>query len=428
MGSAPSFSLSSGYRLFLRHLLHAQQVLKALALCACFWAMGALPVQAETAYEEAMHAIAEGRLSDAEQLLTSLINNEPRHAGAWLDLAMLYCASGNKSGAERLFLEIEQQFAPPPAILEVISRQRQAGCSGRQAKTDYTFRLTWGHETNANQGASNPIYSFGTGLSQVDLMLMPAYLPKPDNFKATYFEVARELNPGGWASVVQLQTRNYDTLSQFNSNAIFWGAELPLTWRQWHFKNSAAIGGMTLGDRLYLKQQQLQFEIRPPLPLPPEWQASLSAGLKKFVYPTLPGFDAHWREVKATWAYAQPAFSIQGSASSVQDLQAGQRPGGDRTGRLAALGARFAWTPEWSSEVGLQNQNWVGERLYSPGLIDVLRKQQTQTKRVSMNWTYAHNQALILEYKDVKNDENISIFGYRNQQWLLHWQWLPFAK
>jgi len=33
-----------------------------------------------------------------------------------------------------------------------------------------------------------------------------------------------------------------------------------------------------------------------------------------------------------------------------------------------------------------------------------------------------------LEYKNVKNDENISIFGYRNKQWLLHWQWLPFAK
>jgi hypothetical protein len=392
------------------------------------WALCALPVHAETSYNDAMQAIAEGSLTKAEQLLTSLIKKEPRHAGAWLDLAMLYCASGNKAGAERLFLEIEQQFAPPPAILEVIARQRQAGCLGWEAKNEYTFRFTRGQETNANQGASNPIHSFGTGLSQVDLVLLPDYLPKPDNYRASYFEIAREITPEGLASVVQVQTRHYDTLLQFNSNSVFWGAELPLAWRQWNFKNSAAVGWMTLGDRLYLKQQQFQFEIRPPVLLPPEWLASVAAGLKKFTYPTLPGFDANWREVKATLGYFQPDFSAQLSTSSVQDLQAGQRPGGDRHGNLTALGVRKAWSPEWSSEIGFQRQKWVGERLYSPGLIDVLRQQHTQTKRISLNWSYAHNQVLILEYKHVKNDENISIFGYRNKQWLLHWQWLPFAK
>jgi hypothetical protein len=114
--------------------------------------------------------------------------------------------------------------------------------------------------------------------------------------------------------------------------------------------------------------------------------------------------------------------------SSVQDIQAGQRPGGDRRGSLKGLNLRRAWNSELASEFGLQSQSWSGERLYSPGLIDVLRQQQTKTKRLSLNWSYAHNQALILEYKNVKNDENISIFGYRNKQWLLHWQWLPFAK
>jgi hypothetical protein len=154
----------------------------------------------------------------------------------------------------------------------------------------------------------------------------------------------------------------------------------------------------------------------------------MAAGLKKFTYPTLPGFDANWRELKATGGYSQSDFSLQASVSSVQDLQAGQRPGGDRQGNLMALSVRKAWSTEWSSEFGIQKQNWLGERLYSPGLIDVLRRQKTLTQRASLNWSYEHNQAVILEYKDVKNDENISIFGYRNKQWLLHWQWLPFSK
>jgi hypothetical protein len=424
----PLFHCLSGLRLLRLSFIFCLRLLGSFGFGLCFWGLGALPAQADTPYNDAMQAIAEGRLTDAELLLTSLINNEPRHAGAWLDLAMLYCASGNKPGAERLFLEIEQQFAPPPAILEVIARQRQAGCTGWQAKNDYTVRFTWGRETNANQGASNPVYSFGSGLSQVDLMLLPDYLPKPDGFKATYFELARELTPKGLTSVVQFQTRNYDNLSQFNSHSLFVGAELPFFWRDWVFKNSAAAGWMTLSEQLYLRQQQLQFEVRPPLGLPPEWQASLATGFKKFGYPTLPGFDANWREFKGILGYSQPHYAIQINMSSVQDIQAGQRPGGDRRGNLKGLSLRRAWNSELASEFGLQSQSWSGERLYSPGLIDVLRQQHTKTKRLSLNWSYAHNQALILEYKNVKNDENISIFGYRNKQWLLHWQWLPFAK
>ena len=426
--SRPQFHSPSGLRLLPYFLNPLLRLLGNFVLCICLLSLGALPVRAGALYNDAMQAISEGRLVDAEQLLTSLIKDEPRHAGAWLDLAMLYCAAGNKGGAERLFLEIEQQFAPPPAILEVLARQRQAGCAGWQPKNDYTFRLTRGQETNANQGASNPIYSYGSGLSQIDLMLLPAYLPKPDGYTASYFEIAREIKPHGLATVLQLQTRNYDSLSQFNSNSVFLGAEFPLAWRQWSFKHSAAVGWMTLDEWLYLKQQVLQFEARPPLALPPEWQASIAAALKKFTYPTLPGFNANWREVKVSLGYAQPHYSIQSSVSSVQDIQAGQRPGGDRQGHLKGLRLRRAWSPEWSSELGWQSQNWVGERLYSPGLIDSRRLQETQIKSVSLNWSYAPNQALILEYKDVKNDENISIFGYRNKQWLLHWQWLPSSK
>ena len=421
------FHCSSGLRLLRHFLFSLLRLLGSFGLSFCVLSSTALPAHADTPYNEAMQAIAEGRLSDAERLLTSLIKDEPRHAGAWLDLAMLYCASGNKLGAERLFLDIEQQFAPPPAILDVISRQRLAGCKGWQARSEYTLRLTLGHETNANQGASNPLYAFGSGLSQVELVLLPAYLPKPDSYKATYFELTRQINPDGLAAVMQFQTRNYDNLSQLNSHSVFLGAELPIIWRNWLFKNSVAAGWMTLGEKLYLRQEQLQLEARPPIGLPPEWQASVAAGSKKFGYPTLPGFDAQWREVKGMLSYTQPNYAIQTSLSSVQDVQSGQRPGGDKRGNLKGLSLRRAWNSEWSSELGLQSQTWVGERLYSPGLIDVLRQQQTLTKRMNLNWSYAHNQALILEYKEVKNDENISIFGYRNKQWLLHWQWLPFA-
>ena len=379
-------------------------------------------------YSEAMLAISQGRLNDAQALLTTLIRDQPRHAGAWLDLAMLYCASANADEAERLFQEIEQDFQPPPAIREVIARQRLAGCHGWQAKRDVTVRLSRGAESNANQGASNPIFSFGSGLSQVDLTLLPAYLPQADRYSNLYLEAAQELTSAGASAVVQLQSRHYDHLSDYNTTALFVGAEQPLRWGSWGFRNAASLGMMTLGRQLYLKQSQVQIEVLPPLNLPANWQASMAAGLKLFNYPALIGFNARWTEARAGLNYKSANLWLQSSLSVVQDTQSGQRPGGDRIGTLAALSARAVLQAPWSGEVGVQTQHWQGDRLYSPGLIDVRRVQNTQMLRLALSYQLPHDQTLVLEYKDVKNSESISIFGYRNQQLQLHWLWQPLRK
>ena len=124
-------------------------------------------------YGEAMLAIANGRIADAEKILAVLAAAEPSHAGAWLDLAMLYCAVGNSASAAHLFTEIERRFAPPPAILEVMERQREGGCEGGRPKSDFTLRLGRGFEINVNQGASSPNFSFNDGIRQIALVLLP---------------------------------------------------------------------------------------------------------------------------------------------------------------------------------------------------------------------------------------------------------------
>ena len=379
-------------------------------------------------YGEAMLAIADGRIADAEKILVALAAMaaaEPGHAGAWLDLAMLYCAVGNSVSAAHLFTEIERRFAPPPAILEVMERQREGGCGGGRPKSDLTLRLGRGFESNVNQGASSPNFSFNNGISQIELVLLPEYLPRGDRFTQLSAELLRDFSLSGPTGVVQFQSKQYDNLSSYSYGSLFLGLDKPWQWGEWGLRAAGSTGFMTLGNKVYLKQNQLQMEVTPPLPLSKEWQLRLTGILNSTAYASLEGFDAQWREARATLSHHSEDWLLQASASSVQDQARGQRPGGNRAGMLAGLQGRMNLGKGVTAELGWQLQNWAGSRDYFPGLLDTPRLQRTRTFRASTTFPLSAEHALVLEFRDTRNHENISIFDYRNRTVQLNWQWQP---
>jgi hypothetical protein len=376
-------------------------------------------------YREAMLAITEGRLADVQKALTALSQETPRHAGAWLDLAMLYCAVGNAPAAEALFVEIERRYDPPRPILDVIASQRTLGCLGWQPKQNTLLRLGRGFESNVNQGARSPNLSVGSGSSQIDLVLLPEFLPLSDQFTNLSADVSRELAPDGTTGVVQFQSKNYDKLSKYNTSSLFVGLERPWRWADWGLRAAGATGFMTLGSQIYLTQTQLQLAVVPPLPLPENWQVGVSESVSLISYPTLTGYDARWWETRGTLTYRGVASLWQASASALQDNGTGQRPGGDRTGVFAGLQGRLDLGHNVRGELGWQLQRWQGERAYFPGLIDDKRVQKTQVLRAAAVFPLSEQQAVVLEYKNTKNDENIATFNYRDQVLQLSWQWQP---
>lgn len=374
-------------------------------------------------YRDAMLAITEGRLADAERALASLLAGEPRHAGAWLDLAMLYCAAGNAATAEVLFTEIEGRFSPPPPILAVIAQQRKLGCSGWQAKNHVMVRLGRGYQGNVNQGALHTNFSIGSGDRQIDLVLLPGYLPHSDGFTNLSVEFVRDLSSSGATGFLQFQHRNYDRLSDYNTSVFFAGAEHPWRWGAWGLRATGSIGAMTLGGQLYLKQTQLQLALEPPIPLPASWQLGVSAGWNSVRYATLSSFDAQWWETRGTLSYRRGEVWLQSSLSVVQDQQSGHRAGGDRTGTLASVQGRMSLGSQVMGELGWNLQRWRGEHNYLPGLIDVRRQQNTRTLRAAAIYPLDGRSAWVLEWKNTENDENISVFSYRDRVLQLSWQW-----
>lgn len=385
------------------------------------------PDAAPDLYQDAMLSIVDGRLEDAEKALATLTETEPRHAGAWLDLAMLYCAAGNTAAAEKLFVEIERRFAPPPPILEVMAYQRKRGCAGPQTSQKATVRLGRGTESNVNQGAHNPNFTIGSGVNQIDLVLLPSYQPRSDQYNQLSGEWVSERSPYGATGVVQFQTRTYDQLTNFNSTSLFLGVERPWRWGNWGVRVAGSAGLMTLDNQLYVKQNQLQMEVVPPLPLPANWKFGVTGSWSMLDYPTLSGFDAQWWETRGALTYRKDNTWFQVSASAVQDRATGQRPGGDRVGMFGSVQGRMSLGNRVLGEAGWQLQSWQADGVFSPGLIDVRRAQNTSIFRLAATLPIDTQQAVILEFRDTQNYENISIFEYRNQAVQLSWQWNFFT-
>ena len=374
-------------------------------------------------YLEAMQLIANGQKQEAIDALVRIIRDKPEHAGAWLDLAILQCEMGHAEEADRLFAEIVAHFQPPPAIMEVIARRRAQGCDGWQPASRMSFMLGRGADNNVNQGASTSYFTLGSGNSRIELQLLPEYLPKSDRFTTLSAEYARDLSAVGTMGFVQFQARHNDALTRYNTTMIAVGAEHPWHIGNWGIRGGAVMAALSLGDRLYQKQHQLQARISPPLPLPENLQFGLSTGVTHVTYPTQANFDANIWETRGLLNYYAQQTQVQASLGYSSDRASAARPGGDRQGWLASMQGHTRIADEIFGELGWSRQTWRSESAYSPGLIDQSRNQTIDILRGGLIIPVAARQAIRIELRDVKNRENISILQYNNRVLLLNWQW-----
>lgn len=401
------------------------KVFFAATLCVGWPVLADTPPQKTNAalYQEAMEALAAGRYGEAREALQRLVREEPEHAGAWLDIAILQCSIGSAAEAEALFSAIENRFSPPPAILEVIAQQRGRGCQRSKPHGYARFRLGRGIDDNVNQGASNPNFSIGSGNNLVSLVLSPEFAPKSDQFTALSAEYIDALSAAGTLGFVQFQSRQYDTLSRFNLSSLTAGVEQPWRLGDWALRGSASLGLITLGGALYQRQGQLQLQVTPPLKLPKGWELGAIGGWTSVAYPSLTGFNSQLWESRGVLTYRHADLLAQASAGYAFDHGTEQRPGSDRSGMVASLMGRMRLSGEIMGELSWNRQNWEGRRAYSPGLIDQRRQQDTRLLRAAVIVPLTAQQAIHVELRDVRNRENISLFEYEGRLLQISWQW-----
>lgn len=372
----------------------------------------------EELYRAALRALADGRLEDASAMLQRVVSQEPRHAGAWLDLAISQCELGNAAEAERLFTRLERNFTLPPGIVETIARYRATGC-GKPAPSPqdaaWLLAATRGHDTNVNQGASDPRFTIGTGSTQTEYELDPAFLPKPDSFSQLAGSYLRPLGGSNTNAIVQVYSRWHDHEREQDTASVLGALDHTWTAGDWRLRGMAALGYVTLDRTLYQRQQQFQARLTPPLKLPKEVEFTLYGNLSRVIYPTRSAYDGNTLELGAIGGYRAKHSLTQATLTRLYDNSFAGRPGGDRDGWFGSL----QWSGDVSSrlslEAGLTRQRWRSEAIYSPGLIETRRLQNTTTVRAAAQWQLWPHTSVVLEWRDTFNHENISLFQYNSR-------------
>jgi hypothetical protein len=405
------------------------------ALCAMLLGAGGAPARAQTGappapeslkrdlYQDALLSIAEGRRSDASHELMLLLEKEPRHAGAWLELALTQCALGHADEAERMFAIIETRFDPPPAFIQMIAEVREQGCNRWQPYSSSSLAVGRGIDQNVNQGARTANYVIDAPGGQIEYVLSDDFRPKHDQYTLLSGDYTREVTPNGSLGFVQFQARRNDHLHAYDTGSLFTGIETPWRFDRWTLRTTGTVGLVSLGGQLYQRQAQLQARVGPPLRMPSGTQFNLIAGITYADFQTLTNFNSNTFELRGLVTHRSSATFASASLGYLQDRALAQRPGGDRDGWFGNVLLRRNLGPRLSGEIAYTRQDWNSKLPYSPGLIEQVRAQATQVLRANLAYALSKNQSLQLEARVVRNRENISIFQYNNSQLQLSWQW-----
>jgi hypothetical protein len=406
----------------------ARRAARLVGLCLVLFAGGQLAA-AQDLYAEALEAVARNDSQAATELLAQLVRQQPDHAGAWLDMAMLYCSAGYTQQAMPLFDAIEHRFAPPPGILELIKLQRASGC---QPSTPvdvaapsgaWRVQLGRGFESNVNQGARDLNVSLPGAAGPLELQLTPDSGAQGDGLTALDLDASLPLGGAGAQARAVWQSRRHDSLQRFDMQALTLGASQPWKTTHWRGQLEASASWMRLGDALYQRVAGVRVAAGPWQRLPAGWQADVSGGWTRTQYPTARNFDAQRVDVRGVLAYAAPGWSGHLLAGLQRDAPLAARPGGRRQGWSAEWGVRWPVAGTAVAELGASAQSWQDAQPYAPGLIDRARLQRTLSTRAALVWPAGAQGEWLLEARQVRNNENIGLFAYDALSLRLAYQW-----
>jgi hypothetical protein len=307
-------------------------------------------------------------------------------------------------------------------MMVLIAEAREAGCQPWKPAVSTTLTVGRGIDQNVNQGAS--VSSLVVDGVPDQLVLLPEFLPRHDQYSMIGMNHLRELTPNGSIGYLQYQLRKNDSLRQYDTAALFAGAEAPWRVLRTTVRTSLNLGAVTLGGRLYQRQGQLQARVAPQVPLPLHTQLNLVLGATWNDYPTLTNFDSVMLEGRALLSYRDGPLSASAGAALMHERAHAGRPGGDRHGAYFSLQARRTLAADFSGEIAYTRQSWDSAQPYAPGLfIDAVRAQRTGVLRTILFYQIVKGQTLQLEARAVQNKENIPIFQYNDRVLQLSWQW-----
>ncbi len=337
-----------------------------------------------------------------------------------LELGMEHCRRGQAAQAKAVFQAIREQLDPSRAQLEAISQLEATGCPVPRPSSDlrWIVQVGGGYDTNVNQGILSRYMVLGAGTREIELELGDAYKPVASPFGLVGLDASFRIGDLA-VGQVSLQQRSNANLSALNLTTIAAGVIRPFILLDRPGRIQFDMGEARLGGNRYQQMETAGVQwVLNESKLP--WLANIATLRNRYL--TQPDQDSQlteagiWRE-----QMVGQTFGVFGGASALFDNALRNRPGGDRTGYRFQLGLTSVWQ-EWLIQPRLNILRWRSSEVYSPGLLDVVRRHQLTQVGLQFTRPIAQDQQLVVEWRMNDARDSITLFSYRGQSLGIYWR------
>lgn len=381
-------------------------------------------------YQEALQLIEKGDKQGAIERYNHLLESIPNHAGAWMDLALLYCEQGDVRRAHSIFEQIETRFDLPPAIREVIRHYRSKGCVvTAEPSARWSVNLSGGYTDNVNHGLSNPLIDLTLPLGVLSVRLNDTFLPRASSVGAVGINYVRNLEtlPGTlfFAGVTE---KRFPSVREFNQRSALAEVAHRRTVGGWLHEYDLVASHLSLNQQTH----QVGLLTQGAWWLPTSGEESPRFGVElaasRWRYPHDHIYDSTMIEgrVNIKWMPTQQ-LALRGAAGPMIDNAEQQRPGLDRRGYLLSLAGQWTVSDRVRLDANFRQRVLHDEAVYSP-LFGATKRRSTQqqfTVGVQARTDPASPAAWRLEWEHARSRDNIPLFPYSNHtvtlSWHYHW-------
>lgn len=383
--------------------------------------------------DQAAAFIVNGNTAAATEILRTLEMAPPVNAGAWLDIGLLYCEAGQAEDAERVFQLLQERFAPPPAIRQLIKRYRELGCAAPNQPKPFKLNLgvAAGSSSNINSGPSSAIVRLADSAPARELILLPSSLPRSDQFVGADVMAERSLKalPGAYVTGAA-RLRTYLTESDFSYRQLSVGAGHRGTSsananRSWDVM--ADVSQLWIGERQYESATNLQASgwlgLSAIAHMPLRWGAE--AMFSQLHYPGNANFDSQNTELRLkSQLQLRRDTLLTLLAGVVQDKSTAGRFGGDRNGHMLGLGLETAVTEQHRVMLYMQRYSLRESEAYNQLLFgDTIRQPVTNIISARYQFQINRKQSIYLQWVDYSREDKIELFAMKSRQLMLGTLW-----
>lgn len=379
-------------------------------------------------YQEALQLIEKGDTSGAIDRYNRLLKELPNHAGAWIDLALLYCELGEVTHAHQIFDQVEQQFQPPPAILELIRHYRRQGCvSARAPSGRWSLSVSAGHTDNVNHGLSNPVIDLTLPLGLTSIRVGGAFLPRSSAIAtvgASYVQGIKALPGALW--FIGGTEKKFPSVQEFNQRSLLTGITQQRTVNGWLQEYELVATHLSMNERSHQAGILAQGALWLPATSERAPRFGVEVAASRWRYPHDPLYDSTVFEgrINARWV-PNSRMMLRGAIGPVADLASRQRPGLDRRGYLFHLHGQWAISDQLRIDAGFRQRRLQDEAAYSP-LFGTRKHHSTQRQflvGLQSRKDMASPSTWRLEWERSESRDNIPLFPYTSQTLAISWQY-----